>query len=88
MAHDRPKAVGRVGLCRPDAGRWPASTALDALALARIGSRELFTLAVVASAIGIAYGAAALFGVSFALCAFFAGMVMRESELSHRAAHE
>ena len=86
MAHDRPKAVGRVGLCRPDAGRWPASTDLDALA--RIGSRELFTLAVVASAIGIAYGAAALFGVSFALCAFFAGMVMRESELSHRAAHE
>ena len=47
-----------------------------------------FTLAVVASAIGIAYGAAALFNVSFALGAFFAGMVMRESEFSHRAAHE
>ena len=56
--------------------------------VARTGSRELFTLAVVASAIGIAYGAAALFNVSFALGAFFAGMVMRESEFSHRAAHE
>ena len=56
--------------------------------VARTGSRELFTLAVVASAIGIAYGAAALFNVSFALGAFFAGMVMRESEYSHRAAHE
>jgi len=54
--------------------------------VARTGSRELFTLAVVASAIGIAYGAAALFSVSFALGAFFAGMVMRESEFSHRAA--
>ncbi|MDB5884147.1 MAG: Kef-type potassium/proton antiporter, family [Polaromonas sp.] len=54
----------------------------------RTGSRELFTLAVVASAIGIAYGAAALFNVSFALGAFFAGMVMRESEFSHRAAQE
>lgn len=52
------------------------------------GSRELFTLAVVATAIGIAYGAAELFSVSFALGAFFAGMVMRESEFSHRAAHE
>ena len=52
------------------------------------GSRELFTLAVVSAAIGIAYGAAALFGVSFALGAFFAGMVMRESEFSHRAAQE
>jgi CPA2 family monovalent cation:H+ antiporter-2 len=56
--------------------------------VARTGSRELFTLAVVAAAIGIAYGAAALFSVSFALGAFFAGMVMRESEFSHRAAHE
>ncbi len=52
------------------------------------GSRELFTLSVVAAAISIAYGAAALFGVSFALGAFFAGMVMRESEFSHRAAEE
>jgi len=56
--------------------------------VARTGSRELFTLSVVATAIGIAYGAAELFSVSFALGAFFAGMVMRESELSHRAAEE
>ena len=56
--------------------------------VARTGSRELFTLAVIAIAIGIAYGAAVLFSVSFALGAFFAGMVMRESDLSHRAAEE
>ncbi len=56
--------------------------------VARTGSRELFTLCVVAAAIGIAYGAAQLFGVSFALGAFFAGMVLRESEFSHRAAEE
>ncbi|MEK7791815.1 MAG: cation:proton antiporter, partial [Pseudomonadota bacterium] len=56
--------------------------------VARTGSRELFTLAVVAVAICIAYGAAALFNVSFALGAFFAGMVMRESKFSHRAAEE
>jgi CPA2 family monovalent cation:H+ antiporter-2 len=56
--------------------------------VARTGSRELFTLSVVAAAIGIAYGAAELFGVSFALGAFFAGTVMRESEFSHRAARE
>jgi CPA2 family monovalent cation:H+ antiporter-2 len=56
--------------------------------VAKTGSRELFTLAVVAAAVGVAYGAAALFGVSFALGAFFAGMMMRESELSHRAAEE
>lgn len=56
--------------------------------VARTGSRELFTLAVIATAIGIAYGASALFNVSFALGAFFAGMVMRESEFSHRAAQE
>ena len=56
--------------------------------IARTGSRELFTLSVVAAAIGIAYGAAQLFSVSFALGAFFAGMVMRESEFSHRAAEE
>ncbi len=56
--------------------------------VARTGSRELFTLSVVAAAIGIAYGAAVLFSVSFALGAFFAGMVMRESEFSHRAAAE
>jgi CPA2 family monovalent cation:H+ antiporter-2 len=56
--------------------------------VARTGSRELFTLCVIAAAVGIAYGSAELFGVSFALGAFFAGMVMRESELSHRAADE
>ncbi|QDF96031.1 Kef family K(+) transporter [Azoarcus sp. DD4] len=56
--------------------------------VARTGSRELFTLAVVAAAVSIAFGAASLFGVSFALGAFFAGMVMRESEFSHRAAEE
>ncbi len=54
----------------------------------RTGSRELFTLCVVAAAVGIAYGSAQLFGVSFALGAFFAGMVLRESEFSHRAAEE
>ena len=54
----------------------------------RTGSRELFTLCVVAAAVSIAYGSTALFGVSFALGAFFAGMVMRESEFSHRAAEE
>ena len=54
----------------------------------RTGSRELFTLCVVAAAVSIAFGATALFGVSFALGAFFAGMVMRESESSHRAAEE
>jgi CPA2 family monovalent cation:H+ antiporter-2 len=56
--------------------------------VARTGSRELFTLCVIAAAVGIAYGSAKLFGVSFALGAFFAGMVMRESALSHRAAEE
>jgi CPA2 family monovalent cation:H+ antiporter-2 len=56
--------------------------------VAKTGSRELFTLAVIAAAISIAYGASALFNVSFALGAFFAGMVMRESEFSHRAAEE
>ncbi|MDD2728529.1 YbaL family putative K(+) efflux transporter [Malikia sp.] len=56
--------------------------------VARTGSRELFTLAVIVAAIGIAYGAAQLFSVSFALGAFFAGMVMRESKFSHRAAEE
>ena len=49
------------------------------------GSRELFTLCVLAIAIGIAYGAGAIFNVSYALGAFFAGMVMRESSFAHRA---
>jgi CPA2 family monovalent cation:H+ antiporter-2 len=56
--------------------------------VAKTGSRELFTLAVVTTAIGIALGAASFFNVSFALGAFVAGSVMRESEFSHRAAEE
>jgi CPA2 family monovalent cation:H+ antiporter-2 len=54
--------------------------------VARTGSRELFTLAVLTLSVGIAFGAAALFDVSFALGAFFAGMVLNESDLSHKAA--
>jgi CPA2 family monovalent cation:H+ antiporter-2 len=54
--------------------------------VARTGSRELFTLSVLAVALGIAVGAASLFGVSFALGAFFAGVVISESDLSHQAA--
>jgi CPA2 family monovalent cation:H+ antiporter-2 len=54
--------------------------------VARTGSRELFTLAVLAMALGIGVGAAALFGVSFALGAFFAGVVIAESDMSHQAA--
>lgn len=56
--------------------------------VASTNSNELFILSVISVAIGIAYGSAMLFGVSFALGAFFAGMVMRESDLSHRAAQE
>ena len=56
--------------------------------VAHTGSRELFTLCVIAVAVGVAYGSAMLFDVSFALGAFFAGMMMRESEFSHRAAAE
>jgi CPA2 family monovalent cation:H+ antiporter-2 len=56
--------------------------------VAQSGSRELFTLSVLAVAVGVAYGSAMLFDVSFALGAFFAGMVMQESEFSHRAAEE
>ena len=56
--------------------------------VAKTGSRELFTLCVLAVAIGIAFGAAEVFHVSFALGAFFAGMVMRESKYAHRAAVE
>jgi len=56
--------------------------------IAHTGSRELFRLAVLSLALGVAYGAALLFDVSFALGAFFAGMVLAESELSHRAAEE
>ena len=56
--------------------------------MARTNSRELFTLAVVAAAIGIGFGAAELLGLSFALGAFFAGVVVGESDHSHRAAVE
>ena len=56
--------------------------------VARTGSRELFTLAVISAAVGVAYVSAELFRVSFALGAFFAGMMLRESALSHRAAEE
>lgn len=56
--------------------------------VARTGSRELFTLCVLAVAVCVAYGSARLFDVSFALGAFFAGMMMRESEYAHRAADE
>jgi len=56
--------------------------------IAHTGSRELFRLSVLAIALGTAYGAAVLFDVSFALGAFFAGMMMNESELSAQAAHE
>lgn len=56
--------------------------------VARTGSRELFTLCMIAAAVGVAFGAAKLFDVSFALGAFFAGMMMRESEFSRRAADE
>src|SRR5688572_13445466 len=59
--------------------------------LARVthtGSRELFTLCVLAIALGIAYGSAALFGVSFALGAFFAGVILSESELAHQAGND
>jgi len=56
--------------------------------VAKTGSRELFTLCVIAAAVGVAYASAAVFGVSFALGSFFAGMMMRESALSHRAAEE
>nr|WP_284328813.1 cation:proton antiporter [Demequina litorisediminis] len=56
--------------------------------VADTGSRELFTLSILAIAMGVAVGAAYLFDVSFALGAFFAGMIMRESDLSHRAAED
>lgn len=56
--------------------------------VAHTGSRELFRLAVLAIALGVAFMAASLFGVSFALGAFFAGMILNESPLSQRAAEE
>ncbi|MCE7031151.1 Kef family K(+) transporter [Lysobacter sp. GX 14042] len=56
--------------------------------VAATGSRELFTLCILAIALGVAFGSASLFGVSFALGAFFAGMLLAESEFSHQAASE
>lgn len=55
---------------------------------AATGSRELFTLSVLAISLGIAYLAVSVFDISFALGAFFAGMILHESELSHRAAED
>ncbi len=52
------------------------------------GSRELFTLAVLAIAMGVSYGSAVLFGVSFALGAFFAGMILNSSQYNHQAADD
>ncbi len=56
--------------------------------VSRTGSRELFTLSVLAVAFGVAFGSAEVFGVSMALGAFLGGLVVGESELSHRAAEE
>jgi CPA2 family monovalent cation:H+ antiporter-2 len=56
--------------------------------VAHSGSRELFRLAVLATALGVAFGAAVIFDVSFALGAFFAGMILGETQLSRRAAEE
>jgi CPA2 family monovalent cation:H+ antiporter-2 len=56
--------------------------------VAHTGSRELFRLSVLATALGVAFGSAELFGVSFALGAFFAGIILAESQLSHQAAQE
>jgi monovalent cation:H+ antiporter-2, CPA2 family len=71
-----------VALAGPRAVPWILQQA------ARTGSHELFTLAVLAVSLGIAYASATLFGVSFALGAFCAGVVLSKSELSHRAAEE
>jgi CPA2 family monovalent cation:H+ antiporter-2 len=58
------------------------------LHIARTGSRELFTLCVIATALGIAFAASKLFGMSFALGAFFAGVIIQESKFSRRAAED
>lgn len=56
--------------------------------IARTGSRELFTLGVIATALSVAFAASKIFGMSYALAAFFSGMIMRESKFSQRAAEE
>src|SRR5262245_56245173 len=71
-----------------DAYRRGAFFSVAALACGKNGSRELFTLAVIALALGVAFGSAKLFGVSFALGAFFAGVVVNESDQSHRASRD
>lgn len=79
--------IGKIGLfivIMLLAGRRILPWILNAVVQTR--SRELFTLCVFAAAIGIAYGASSLFGVSFALGAFFAGMMIRESDLNHEVA--
>ncbi|MCL9683035.1 cation:proton antiporter [Legionella maioricensis] len=67
-------------------GRWILPKIL--WHITRTGSRELFTLCVIATAVSIAFGASKLFGISLALGAFFAGMIIRESKFSRRAAEE
>jgi CPA2 family monovalent cation:H+ antiporter-2 len=67
-------------------GRWILPKLL--WHIARTGSRELFTLSVIAAAVTLAFGAAKIFGMSFALGAFFAGMIINESKFSRRAAEE
>jgi CPA2 family monovalent cation:H+ antiporter-2 len=74
--------LGLVSILGPRVVPWLLQQA------ARTGSHELFTLSVLAVSLGIAYGAATFFGVSFALGAFCAGVVLSNSELSHRAAEE
>ena len=76
-------------VCSADAGRrFPIAAMVPRNRWSATGSRELFTLAVIAVAIGIGFEAAELFGLSFALGAFFAGVVVGESDHSHRAAEE
>lgn len=80
-------ALGKVGLFAAImvvAGRRVLPWLLSAVS--RTGSRELFTLAAFCMAMGIAFGASILFGVSLALGAFFAGMMIRESDLNHEVA--
>ncbi len=92
--HASPLAVGALTLAKMGAfvavmlvvGRRVIPRILEYVA--GLGSRELFTLCVLAVAMGVAYGASTLFGVSFALGAFFAGVVLNESEFSHKAAED
>jgi hypothetical protein len=88
VAQHRHDAAAGGALRRADAGGGRRLFPWLLWQVQKVGSRELFTLCVVAAAVSIAYGATKLFGVSFALGAFFAGMVLRESQFSHRAAEE